>query len=523
DTNIAMPTTRRRSVLQQQQQQPLSEVAPGQSEELLETPTKAKQQRTGRRQSVAKAKSKPMKGKNKSIAEIDDEQLEKENATVEAAAAATRATPNKLKAKQHPQRDEEEAECDLRKSTLLRASAQSVELKQLLQSAISERDDVSLVGRQAELETLETFLRGKASHSVLYVCGAPGSGKTAAVKTAVRKLQSVKAVRCILHNCMETGESAKSFSAQLAQLVDAKNSSANSGGDGGAGSLKLAEAAIRRFLQQQQQQSLSLVLDEIDQIDLANLRRIFRWPDSLAGAGDGNRLRVLGVANSLSLCDRLFPASATVSRPAGLRQLSFSPYTRADLLAIVTARFAAAPAALAAETTDAVRLAAGRIAASTGDARRLLEVCRRSVELADGSPTVRHVGEALKAATASPLAAVVGGSSSLATPDTPQRRLPLHLRLTAAAALRLRRRGQRQATLAELDSSLRELCSARQMPPPLWDELPSYCQSLHDTGVLRLTKAAEARMSRVALRLDDRDVEELVADPGLLADVGPAR
>uniref|UniRef100_A0A1I8JFN8 AAA domain-containing protein n=1 Tax=Macrostomum lignano TaxID=282301 RepID=A0A1I8JFN8_9PLAT len=257
----------RRSVLQQQQQQPLSEVAPGQSEELLETPTKAKQQRTGRRQSVAKAKSKPMKGKNKSIAEIDDEQLEKENAT-------------------------------------------SVELKQLLQSAISERDDVSLVGRQAELETLETFLRGKASHSVLYVCGAPGSGKTAAVKTAVRKLQSVKAVRCILHNCMETGESAKSFSAQLAQLVDAKNSSANSGGDGGAGSLKLAEAAIRRFLQQQQQQSLSLVLDEIDQIDLANLRRIFRWPDSLAGAGDGNRLRVLGVANSLSLCDRLFPASA---------------------------------------------------------------------------------------------------------------------------------------------------------------------------------------------------------------------
>ena len=57
--------------------------------------------------------------------------------------------------------------------------------------------------------------------------------------------------------------------------------------------------------------------------------------------------------------------------------MTFSPYTRAELEQIVTERLKGIPAF----DTDAIELCARKVASVSGDVRRALQICRRSVEI----------------------------------------------------------------------------------------------------------------------------------------------
>jgi len=63
-----------------------------------------------------------------------------------------------------------------------------------------------------------------------------------------------------------------------------------------------------------------------------------------------------------------------------MARVDFRPYKRDQLQAIVHARLKAAAEGLNDRTTvmepDAIKLAAARVAAVSGDARRVLDVCR---------------------------------------------------------------------------------------------------------------------------------------------------
>lgn len=63
-----------------------------------------------------------------------------------------------------------------------------------------------------------------------------------------------------------------------------------------------------------------------------------------------------------------------------MERVDFRPYKREQLEAIVHARLKAAAEGLDNDTTvmepDAIKLAAARVAAVSGDARRVLDVCR---------------------------------------------------------------------------------------------------------------------------------------------------
>ena len=80
--------------------------------------------------------------------------------------------------------------------------------------------------------------------------------------------------------------------------------------------------------------------------------------------------------------------------------MTFQPYTHKQLMEIVSSRLAG----LRAFQPDAVQLAARKVAALSGDARRALDICRRATEIAErdattadeAQVTMKHVNEAVQ-------------------------------------------------------------------------------------------------------------------------------
>ena len=110
-----------------------------------------------------------------------------------------------------------------------------------------------------------------------------------------------------------------------------------------------------------------------------------------------------------------------------MTRINFQPYTTGQLEEIVQTRIETAASSLPPTNTyplaianDAIRLACMKVASISGDARRVLDICRRAVELARASSSdsgsgrsaeTRDVTAALSAMQKSPTAAFVAGCS----------------------------------------------------------------------------------------------------------------
>lgn len=132
-----------------------------------------------------------------------------------------------------------------------------------------------------------------------------------------------------------------------------------------------------------------LVVDELDYLRTKGqhlLYNIFDWPTRA-----NSRLIVLAIANTMDLPERLDMLKFS-SRIAFARQ-SFSPYNFRELEAIVASRLADLSCSKAATKSvfepDALQLICRKVAAHSGDARRVLDIGRRSTEIAIGASKTR--------------------------------------------------------------------------------------------------------------------------------------
>ena len=141
------------------------------------------------------------------------------------------------------------------------------------------------------------------------------------------------------------------------------------------------------------------------------LYNLFDWPTHRAA-----RLVILGIANTLDLPERLLPK---ISSRLGNNKVVFKPYTAEQLKKIVHARLEDAEAMMGVSKNGnvnvdaqtalltnintntstshpnpvsggafdavAIELASRKVAAVSGDARRVLELCRRAAELAESA------------------------------------------------------------------------------------------------------------------------------------------
>ena len=106
-------------------------------------------------------------------------------------------------------------------------------------------------------------------------------------------------------------------------------------------------------------------------------------------AAKNSRLILIGVANALDLADRFLPRLA--ARGASPRTLKFAPYGNAELASIILQRVEPSPGGAQQSSggvpeplieSHAVQFCAKKVAASSGDARRALEVCRAAADFA---------------------------------------------------------------------------------------------------------------------------------------------
>ncbi|XP_007240198.3 cell division control protein 6 homolog [Astyanax mexicanus] len=381
-------------------------------------------------------------------------------------------------------------------------------VKQSLHTAVPER----LLSREAERATIVSFLENHVvpgKPSSLYISGAPGTGKTACLNCVLQEQKALlKGVQTVVINCMTLRSSHSIFPLLAEKLKTSKSSS-------GGKLEKLLTSSGPTVL---------LVLDEMDQLDSKSqdvLYTIFEWPYL-----SKSRLCLIGIANALDLTDRILPRLQTKPhcRP---QLLHFPPYSRQELTAIVQDRLAQVSGEGVLDGA-AIQFCARKVSAVSGDARKALDICRRAVEMVESNNKSKEASEPAANAKASRVSvpqvakvlSEVYGDRMTSSAGGDGESFPLQQKLLVCCLLLLTRNGKsREVQLGKLCEAYSKLCKQRQVSAVGQGECLSLCSLLESRGIFSLKKAKEARLTKICLKIEEKDVENALKDRALLGSI----
>jgi len=132
---------------------------------------------------------------------------------------------------------------------------------------------------------------------------------------------------------------------------------------------------LGEYFGKHEKQSIVLIVDELDLLWTRKqhvMYNLFDWPNRA-----NSKLVVLAIANTMDLPERML--MNRVASRLGLTRMTFQPYTHKELLEIINSRVAETEAF----APEAVMLAARKVAAASGDARRALDMCRLALDIAE--------------------------------------------------------------------------------------------------------------------------------------------
>lgn len=248
----------------------------------------------------------------------------------------------------------------------------------------------------AVLECMIDALRSGVG-ACAYICGVPGTGKTATVREAIRSLQSqreagqVPSFTFVEINGMKLASPMQAYTELWCAMA-------------GGGKRLHPRAALQRLSTYfnagtgAKHTPTIVLMDELDLFVTSRqdvIYNMFHWPDL-----PGSNLIVMAVANTMDLPERTLQPK--VASRLGMTRIPFMPYTDKQLLDIVRARLdvgehgercSEALATRGCEAVfklDALIFASKRVANVSGDARRMLDVCRRAVEMAEERAIAQH-------------------------------------------------------------------------------------------------------------------------------------
>jgi len=232
-----------------------------------------------------------------------------------------------------------------------------------------------LIGREKERQELGEFVSQRLkekSSGCLYISGPPGTGKSALVNEVSTDLQETVSFRSIYVNCMSV-KTGRDIFAKLLEAFDNMDV------------LEGSETAALDVLFHAGDASYLVTLDEIDHlldVDMDLLYKLFEW-----SLDRSSSLVIVGIANALDFTDRFLPRL----KLRGLRPqlLPFMPYSVAQIATVVTSKLKALLPTTTAATADfvplihpiAVQFASKKVAAQTGDLRKVFAICLRAIDL----------------------------------------------------------------------------------------------------------------------------------------------
>uniref|UniRef100_A0A670XSI5 Origin recognition complex subunit 1 n=1 Tax=Pseudonaja textilis TaxID=8673 RepID=A0A670XSI5_PSETE len=228
--------------------------------------------------------------------------------------------------------------------------------------------------REKEFQDICNFIESKlldGTGGCMYISGVPGTGKTATVYEVIHYLQQaaeneeIPAFQFIEINGMKLTDPHQAY-VLILKLLTGQKTTAN----------HAAELLKKMFCTSgSKRKTLVLVVDELDLLWTRKqnvMYNLFDWPTQ-----KNAKLIVLAIANTMDLPERIM--MKRVASRLGLTRMSFQPYTYKQLQLIISSRINQ----LKAFEEDAVQFISRKVAALSGDARRCLDICRRSTEICE--------------------------------------------------------------------------------------------------------------------------------------------
>lgn len=240
-------------------------------------------------------------------------------------------------------------------------------------------DEFQVIGREAELESIRSFIKTRLDDlkgGSLYVCGKSGTGKTAVTKQVYASLERV------LEERQERGGDRRKRTKtldpdfRLGWFVGAQSSPLLH---------QMAQALVHNVADAHLEEVLEscfsrtdrmhvLVVDELDLVPKDTVRKLFTW------AQDGFNLILVGIANIVNA-----PLNLLNQANLKLEELPFAPYDAKQLESIVLSKLGHRAARF---KQGAIEISARKVAAKSGDVRRIMELCERAL---DHVPPSEHV------------------------------------------------------------------------------------------------------------------------------------
>ncbi|XP_026535462.1 cell division control protein 6 homolog [Notechis scutatus] len=408
--------------------------------------------------------------------------------------------------------------------------------KSLLHTAVPDR----LLAREKETGILQQFLLEhvcRKKPGSLYISGAPGTGKTACLNRALLDLKTeLTGIQITVLNCMALKSSQAVFPAIAEQL-------------GLAGAAKAAKGDVIRKLEKwltSESASMALVvLDEMDQLDSKGqdvLYTVFEWPSL-----PNSRLVLIGIANALDLTDRILPRLQT--RPLCRPQLlNFSPYSKDQLASILQERLKKVSGEQVLDNA-AIQFCARKVSAFSGDARKALDICRRAIEIVESDVKTQSIFKQMPASDSSPMTSIKSHSKAAADSEVLKRRVglchisqvisdvygdrmatgssygdassfPLQQKILVCSLLLLtKQKNTKEVNLGKLHEAYSRICQKQKVGPVDQSECLSLSALLESRGIVGLKKAKEARLSKVFLKIEEKDVEHALKDGVLVGSI----
>jgi origin recognition complex subunit 1 len=355
--------------------------------------------------------------------------------------------------------------------------------------------------REEEFADIYQFVFSKIQDGTggcMYISGVPGTGKTATVRQVMRALNAdfedgeLPRFKFIEVNGMKLTDPHQVHVQILQQLTGQKATPDHA-----------AALLEKRFSTPDPRRDPTVLL--VDELDLLWTRKqtvmynIFDWPTRQQA-----KLIVLAIANTMDLPERIM--MNRVASRLGQTRMTFQPYTFRQLQEIVSSRMRGVKAF----DEDAIQLAARRVAALSGDARRALDICRRATEMAEscveggkipGLVGMMHVNNAIQEMFSAPKIVAMRNASQ-------------HEQIFLKAIVaEFQRTGVEEAVFSRVYTQHVALCRFEGFQPPTASEVAAMCARLGSFRLLLTESGRNDLNQKIRLNVSTDDVMYALRDP----------